>query len=1016
MNKKFSTLLVSMLLAGGLFSVNAQTAFRLDDAAGTDYYYVLKVDGRDANKYLIPYNDSYSVSVNGNSLVQEQGRTAVTKANVWKASKVVVNGETIGYKFVNANGVALRFDKNGNFTTKNADVVYDTFSHGIKNGNVWDYILFAVDKEGKALTDKKLKESGSGYVLGTDGTPTQIYSLPVDELTADELNAQLENGFSMTIGKTKGDKDNAPKKLVWDGAYNLEGNVFTGKLTAEAVSGGVKLKNEAGKYIVLTSDKWGNLSNNLQDGDHFGYKFTTMTQAQIDKAENIKSTTFVFTQPSALAAEPLEVKAIVGNEGYELNVTGVNGTYYLTTGNADDNVNVEPLKAWDITKEEFVYDNTTSQLVGKASFTNNWNGSTTTENTYVKFGDDNNVDYAIFKDAIWNITRTELDAKGKVVETLVAGPSCDPKFAWVPAAQVALAYPEGQWLWNGETFVNRESGRDQSIVGLRKIDGKDLVFSNGNYTYTFTKVGAPSTNYTEGYLSAYTNDDLKQKAFRIATPIKSTGDTVYLAKDDDGALTLTKDKVEAIAFRLEREVINGSSAVRHYTTYASAKTNSGVADDVLNLSKYTVTDATSGESLAFDSKTQKFILSDNSTYQKLVFKNKAENLYNIVQDLSAENDYNNDNKYIGKRFDEFCTARKLYSAFNTSELKRAEAAYKYIANDLFVLDEVGAEQHVSNIEGDTVKIFREADHNYFLFEKGQFLGLENFLDSAYKNAALYVDSAAGKGTWRQEYLLAVGVENVTDGYTCPLNPEHNTQAWRDEHNGGKPCADAVKDRPYKTGRYLVNLVDSAKAQTEAGVKDAKNIYIYQNYTSSEPYYKLGFVPAIHIGDSLIILSSNDTINLSSNAFDQAKVCDFAFHYVDADRTSFIIETAYDYKFIPNELTEKEEYSATKGYIKYHNGVPVVTRQISEAEVFTLEQTSEAPTANDDVTVATVKVIAGEGQVTIAGAAGKKVVVSNILGQVVANTVLSSDNATIAAPAGVVVVAVEGEAAVKAVVK
>ena len=54
--------------------------------------------------------------------------------------------------------------------------------------------------------------------------------------------------------------------------------------------------------------------------------------------------------------------------------------------------------------------------------------------------------------------------------------------------------------------------------------------------------------------------------------------------------------------------------------------------------------------------------------------------------------------------------------------------------------------------------------------------------------------------------------------------------------------------------------------------------------------------------------------------------------------------------------------------------------------------------------------------TIAGAAGKKVVISNILGQVVANTVISSDNAVIAAPAGVVVVAVEGEAAVKAIVK
>ena len=87
----------------------------------------------------------------------------------------------------------------------------------------------------------------------------------------------------------------------------------------------------------------------------------------------------------------------------------------------------------------------------------------------------------------------------------------------------------------------------------------------------------------------------------------------------------------------------------------------------------------------------------------------------------------------------------------------------------------------------------------------------------------------------------------------------------------------------------------------------------------------------------------------------------------------------------------------------------------EAYRFVIEKQS-APTANEGVEVSEVTVIAGEGNVTIAGAAGKKVVVSNILGQVVANTVVSSDNATIAAPAGVVVVAVEGEAAVKAIVK
>ena len=81
-------------------------------------------------------------------------------------------------------------------------------------------------------------------------------------------------------------------------------------------------------------------------------------------------------------------------------------------------------------------------------------------------------------------------------------------------------------------------------------------------------------------------------------------------------------------------------------------------------------------------------------------------------------------------------------------------------------------------------------------------------------------------------------------------------------------------------------------------------------------------------------------------------------------------------------------------------------------------TTGDPTANESIADAAegVKVIAGNGTVEIQGAAGKNVVITNVLGKVITSTVLISDNATIAAPAGIVVVAVDGEAAVKAVVK
>ena len=70
--------------------------------------------------------------------------------------------------------------------------------------------------------------------------------------------------------------------------------------------------------------------------------------------------------------------------------------------------------------------------------------------------------------------------------------------------------------------------------------------------------------------------------------------------------------------------------------------------------------------------------------------------------------------------------------------------------------------------------------------------------------------------------------------------------------------------------------------------------------------------------------------------------------------------------------------------------------------------AEAPTSNEGVAASEVKVVAQDGAVVVKNAAGKNVVVSTILGQVVANEVLTSDNATINVPAGIVVVAVEGE--------
>ena len=103
------------------------------------------------------------------------------------------------------------------------------------------------------------------------------------------------------------------------------------------------------------------------------------------------------------------------------------------------------------------------------------------------------------------------------------------------------------------------------------------------------------------------------------------------------------------------------------------------------------------------------------------------------------------------------------------------------------------------------------------------------------------------------------------------------------------------------------------------------------------------------------------------------------------------------------------------YVSLKNNYFYLIGNKDQAYRFVIEKQA-APTANEGIEVSEVKVIAGNGQITIMGAAGKQVVVSNILGKVVASQTITTDNATIAVPAGIVAVAVEGEAAVKAIVK
>ena len=205
------------------------------------------------------------------------------------------------------------------------------------------------------------------------------------------------------------------------------------------------------------------------------------------------------------------------------------------------------------------------------------------------------------------------------------------------------------------------------------------------------------------------------------------------------------------------------------------------------------------------------------------------------------------------------------------------------------------------------------------------------------------------------------------------------------------------------GNFMYNAKDSADYYNN-GTASAEGNRKYLLKDSETEYVKAIFRAAT--------LIASDTLATTVNGKDAA---------VTVNKTKETLGGLNNFKFnIVQQTKDSEgEYvvkSVNDGlYLFNLNSFLGFTADPAKALVVNVEQ-SQSPVANEAVTTSSVKVIAGNGVVTVMGAQGKKVAVSNVLGQTIANTVLSSDNTTINVPAGIVIVAVEGEAAVKAIVK
>ena len=954
---------------------------------------------------------------------------------------------------------------------QNADKSY-TFVATVKGKEVYmtiqSYKNFFIDGAPNGFRLYVLDSNGTKLYVKSDMTATGTVSDAVVfgayqgasvAFTAEELIEYQGTSFMLDLTDAQDDKDLnqnpfadkalVPMKVVWNSNR-------TKVVDFEFAIGNEEgyFLNIAGTedYIVVDRDQqWttDQLGAYIADG---GYKFITFTKDNLLKylneegKQSERDLLYNFSINHVPGAQNIKAGKIS-----DITVTNFDGStiYYLVSYNSNKNyyltVNADKQ---NLVTAAFG----TKYAITVASAENN-----PFNDRYVT------ITFANHKSIKTNaLTGTSVPLNGKVLGMSENGNYVAPQ----AADKVRLDAPEGQWavlalpyiedgkntsLTGNETqftFVNRESGVGFTVNKLYWIEGDKYAvehyntFANGCARDTMIIANANVSKDAYGSVimedAAYANykaADILDQEYRLI--VKSTQSDYYVSENHAGQhlLGITEDETDAVNWQIVPMTAarmldkDGYMEVPTDTVYNIQKSqywkNGALyqTSDTLAMISYVFKNTANGEFMTYenpqthdvlsmicDPKSENYLLAidDADDVNKLVNKNyrfiikkKAEGKANIIGVKSV----------LYTPYSEYRTLdleKKLYGATTQKNgAVEVEGAYNRInSNDLFEVAKVDAPEYKLVNRGDTIRLFRAEDEYSVMYENGQFLNLGNTASIKDIKPALFVDTAFvnrtdefGKNN-RYQYLLVVEPKYVP-AVPCDI-PGH---------------PELHPDTTY--GRFLINMIDSA-VWTNANGAIHNNKFI-NDTEADETYVKLGFHYGYRTQDKLYLTDKTFTevekvLNLNSRDFNIAK---FAFRYTDAasndENGSFKIQTRYiDY----NDAIKGEGdiYESNEGFLKTINGVVVVTEGYAKGEEFNLVAEKSDPTANESINAANNVIVAGvDGAVVVKGAEGKNVIVSTILGKVVANEVVSSDNATIAAPAGIVVVSVDGES-FKVVVK
>ena len=607
-------------------------------------------------------------------------------------------------------------------------------------------------------------------------------------------------------------------------------------------------------------------------------------------------------------------------------------------------------------------------------------------NYIFSYNEVNTVPYTTFlkqnAEAVYNITFADGDLAGKYLYT----PAYE-KAAYAKGAKfVDPETPEAQYLVtdvdlkdNNITFENR-ANKDYSFTAkfYEEADGvysiaikggaKKTMITDLNVNTAGDIVGAAAPDVdlhtqwvkltpvaVDKFAGAWDVDNLTEVTLSFARDDRSTSNRLFVTVSDQyGNITVSDEQTDAIQFRLRKD--KDPKYITNEYAYLDAKSE---------VKKYA-----DGDTIAY------------YTYQLEAYRDgEAINKY-----LAWETIYNN-RYYLADKGNDFIIKDNAADGSITILYADGTDPYGYTKN-IVVEDYDEVKLSISDFDGNNI----EEDA---LTEAINAKNVKTFLKVETPETTL--DPKSTYVTMSTELDNYVAIKDDRDGIIT--GKETTLRLFATDTDRQVPSFLIATGYDNATGErlFLFNAVDSVDYNVATGDFN-KEYALNGNHELYKAIFRPGTLNEENTANDTIYTSIKGKVTAVTNKADnnknaQAGLNRYKFQIIeDIDNEGYyLVRQEGYYLFNVNE------------FLVFANSVQYNRTNALRVKV----EATDIPTANESINAA-VSVVATDGAVIVKGAEGKNVIVSTILGKVVANEVLNSDNETIAAPAGIVVVSVDGE--------